>query len=137
MSGRLYLDVSKKQLTKCILFHELWHTPLEFEASGGRRAKQWKQTLTHLDKPLGVYDLSCTPSHISQQTQGSTTVDTSFTSPTSEHVGVSSTCNSSVPLCSENVRASSLGAPSCNPQFLTNPLPLSKPFVSKVIETLL
>ena len=87
---------------------------IEFEALGCRRAKKWKQTLTHLDKPLGVYDLSCTPSHISQQTQGSTTVDTPLTS---EHVDVSSACNSSVPLRSENVRASSLGAPSCNPLF--------------------
>ena len=54
-----------------------------------------------------------------RQVNSSTTVDTS---PTSEHVGVSSACNSSVPLRSENVLASSLGAPSCNPQFLTNPL---------------
>ena len=31
VSGCLYLnklDVSNKQLTKCILFNELWHTPL-------------------------------------------------------------------------------------------------------------
>ena len=62
VAGCLYLNKlneSKKSLGKCILANNVWYTPPEFEALGGKKAKRWRQSLSHFGKPLGEYDLSC------------------------------------------------------------------------------
>ena len=49
----------KRSLGKCILASNVWYTPPEFEALGGKRARRWKQSLLHIGKYLDDYDLSC------------------------------------------------------------------------------
>ena len=71
LSGKLYLlklDESKKPLPKCVLINGLWFSPSEVESLAWKKAKKWKQSLQHLDKPLSHYILSCSSvslSHIS------------------------------------------------------------------------
>ena len=67
------LEESKKYLGKCILANNIWYTPPEFEALGGK-------------KPLGDYDLSC-PQQVSISTDMSQGV---CEAAVSEHNG----CNS-------------------------------------------
>ena len=42
---------------KCIFFDGKWLTHSEFESSGGKKAKKWKQSLLHLGKQVCEYDL--------------------------------------------------------------------------------
>ena len=63
VSGQLYvdkLDESKRSPGKCVLVNGSWYTPSEVEALGGKKAKKWRQSLSHMGKPLSVYNLSCT-----------------------------------------------------------------------------
>ena len=62
LSGKLYLlklDESKKPLPKCVLINGSWFSPSEVESLAAKKAKKWKQSLQHLDKPLSHYILSC------------------------------------------------------------------------------
>ena len=66
-SAQLYLDKldeSRRPLGKCILFKGSWFSPSDFESHCGKKTRKWRQAITHLDKPLGDYNLSCS------QTQG-------------------------------------------------------------------
>ena len=66
-SAQLYLDKldeSRQPLGKRILFKGSWFSPSDFESHCGKRTKKWRQAITHLGKPLGDYNLSCS------QTQG-------------------------------------------------------------------
>ena len=70
LSGKLYLlklDESKKPLPKCVLINGSWFSPSEVESLAGKKAKKWKQSLQHLDKPLSHYILSCSSVSLSQQ----------------------------------------------------------------------
>ena len=70
LSGKLYLlklDESKKPLPKCVLINGSWLSPSEMESLAGKKAKKWKQSLQHLDKPLSHYILSCSSVSLSQQ----------------------------------------------------------------------
>ena len=61
VSGKLYLsklDESKKPLPKCICVNGNWCSPSDVESLAGKKAKKWKQSLRHLDKPLSDYILS-------------------------------------------------------------------------------
>ena len=49
------LEESKRSLTKCILFRGSWYAPLDFESLCGRKSKKWRQSITHLGKPLSEY----------------------------------------------------------------------------------
>ena len=74
VSGKLYLsklDESKKPLPKCICVNGNWYSPSpsDVESLAGKKAKKWKQSLRHLDKPLSDYILS--GSHVRTGQQGS------------------------------------------------------------------
>ena len=72
VSGKLYLsklDESKKPLPMCICVNGNWYSPLDVESLAGKKAKKWKQSLYHLDKPLSDYILS--GSHVRTGQQGS------------------------------------------------------------------
>ena len=61
-SAQLYLDKldeSRRPLGKCILFKGSWFSPSDFESHCGKKTKKWRQAITHLGKPLGDYNLSC------------------------------------------------------------------------------
>ena len=96
VAGCLYLNESKKSLGKCILANNVWYTPPEFEALGGKKAKRWRQSLSHIGKPLGEYDLSC-PQQFNVSTQGD------CEAAVSEHNGGNSLSSTDSVLLSSNV----------------------------------
>ena len=99
VAGCFYLNMlnESKNLGKCILASNVWYTPPEFEALGGKRARRWKQSLLHIGKPLGDYNLSCP-----QQFNVSTMSQGDCEAAVSEHNGNSLSSSDSV-LLSSNV----------------------------------
>ena len=72
LSGLFYiskLDDSKNCLGKCVLAKGNWYSPPEFEALSGKKNKKWRQSITHLGKPLIEYDLTCPRPPAPSQTQ--------------------------------------------------------------------
>ena len=107
VTGFLYLnklDESKKSLGKCILANNVWYTPPEFEALGGKRARRWKQSLIHIGKPLGDYDLSCP-----QPVRAST--NRSLLPQPQSHPSSGSNVSTGAPIVVENIITSSARTP--------------------------
>ena len=105
-NAQLYLDKleeSKRSLTKCILFRGSWYAPLDFESLCGRKSKKWRQSITHLGKPLSEYNLSC-PKQGSQHGAGivGSRVDTQPPCSSVTHVLDTSTPTLSVPVLQPN-----------------------------------
>lgn len=130
--GNLYLDrLGKRNPGKCVLVGDTWYTPLEVEALGGKRQKKWRQTLSHMGKPLADYNLSfpvvsqpiATPGTVSGETESlsSTRVldDSSQDSSTGNHSAAR------IPSQSSQVGLSSvLTQPSGNEHNINTPKPL-------------
>ena len=58
LSGNLYLsklDESNKSQSKCVVVSGKWYSPPEFETLAGKKARKWRQSLHHLEKPLSLY----------------------------------------------------------------------------------
>ena len=88
-----------ESLGKCILANTIWYTPPEFEALGGKKAKRWRQSLIHVGKSLGDYDLSC-PQQVSISTNMS---QGDCEAAVSEHIGGNSWSSSDSVLLSSNM----------------------------------
>lgn len=97
LSGKLYLlmlDESKKPLSKCIHANGKCYSPYEFESLAGKKAKKWKQSLLHLDKPLSSYDLSCSSvSQLSMSTNNTNTAVCDNTGRTQSDCSQGSVCD--------------------------------------------
>ena len=62
------MDSTKCGVGKCIFFNGKWLTLSEFESSGGKKAKKWKQSLLHLGKQICEYDFSTSTAGVSPST---------------------------------------------------------------------